>query len=208
MSRIYWVYLGMKNLTSLVNNDHQNNGWPWPTPAEMAPQCPTAGLAPCVVVLSWWAMSLWASRYKCGGLRGYSPQNTPMLRWCIIAGTKEHIEGKHPLNPPQIISTCLGGCCPSVQHVLAGLDASFRVLGGHFRRRQPWLWWSLCVVWSMPEHKQHLSSGTTVYLVLLKSSCLEQDNYCIVLMLRQRDEREKVRNGKQTSSPYVGMLII
>jgi hypothetical protein len=41
-----------------------------------------------------------------------------------------------------------------------------------------------------------------------ESSCLEQDDSWVVPRWRRRDEREKKINGKQTSIPYVGMLLI
>ncbi len=48
----------------------------------------------------------------------YGPQNTPMLWWCIIAGTKEHFEGcKHPQPPPKNTSATYGGCHPSIRSV-------------------------------------------------------------------------------------------
>jgi hypothetical protein len=39
-----------------------------------------------------------------GAVEGvYGPQNTPMLWQCIIAGTKERVEGHtHPQSPPKI----------------------------------------------------------------------------------------------------------
>ena len=45
----------------------------------------------------------------------------------------------HPLSPPKIITACSGGCRPSIRCIVAGLEASFGVLGGHFCRRRPWL---------------------------------------------------------------------
>jgi hypothetical protein len=45
----------------------------------------------------------------------------------------------HTLNSPapKIISACLGGCRPSIQHLGAERNASYGALGGHFHRRRP-----------------------------------------------------------------------
>ncbi len=43
-----------------------------------------------------------------------------------------------PITAPKIISSCLGGCCPSIQHFGAECKASCGALGGHFCRRRQW----------------------------------------------------------------------
>ncbi len=130
----------------MANNDHLSHNQPWPTPAKMAPLRPTWGLVPCAVVIAWWGKTPRANGYNFGGSEGvYGPQNTPMLWWCIIDGTWSALMAIHPLIPPKIITACSGGCRPSIWCVVAGLEASFGVLGDHFRRCWPWLWRWLCV---------------------------------------------------------------
>jgi len=89
-----------------------------------------------------------------------------------------------PLNTPKIVSACSEGCRLSIWRVVTWRNASCGVFGGHFRRRRPWLWQSLCVFFSLPEHEPLLSGGTTEYWVLTESSCLEQDDSRVVLMQR------------------------
>ncbi len=102
------------------------------------------------------------------------PSNTPILWQCIITGTKEHFKGyTHLESPPNIISTCLGGCCPSIQCINAERKALCGALGGHFCRRRPWLWrlWhQLCVVVAWPEPKPLWSNETPAWWVLPASS--------------------------------------
>jgi hypothetical protein len=45
----------------------------------------------------------------------------------------------HPLNPPKIISACLGGRHPLSKDNGSGHKASCATLGGRFRRQQMWL---------------------------------------------------------------------
>jgi hypothetical protein len=77
-----------------------------------------------------------------GAVEGvYGPQNTPMLWRFIITGTKERFEGRtHPQPPPKNTCPSSGGCHPSIRSIGAEHKASCGALGGHFRRRWPWLW--------------------------------------------------------------------
>ncbi len=43
-----------------------------------------------------------------------------------------------PSTAPKIITTCRGGCCPSVWHAGVERKASCGVLGGHFCQWRPW----------------------------------------------------------------------
>jgi hypothetical protein len=43
------------------------------------------------------------------------------------------------LTAPTIIAACLGGCCPSIRLADAERKVSCGALGGHYRRRRPWL---------------------------------------------------------------------
>ncbi len=52
----------------------------------------------------------------------------------------------HALNNPKIIPACSGDCCPSIRHVGTERKASCGALGGHFRRRRPWLTMVVLVV--------------------------------------------------------------
>ena len=51
------------------------------------------------------------------------------VRCCNNASLPEQrsaLRAIHPLTPPKIITACSGGCCPSVQRILAGLEAGVR----------------------------------------------------------------------------------
>jgi hypothetical protein len=63
---------------------------------------------------------------------------------------------------------------------------------------------------SVPEHEPLflVETRTTAWWVSQESYRFEQDDSCIVLRQRRRDKREKMKNGKETSAPYVGMLFI
>ena len=89
-----------------------------------------------------------------GGLRGCIALKT-LQCWgnASLPEQRSILRATHHLNPPPNISACLGGCRPSVQRIMLGLNTSFGVLWGHFRRGRSWLWWSLCVFWSVPEHE-------------------------------------------------------
>ncbi len=83
-----------------------------------------------------------------GAVKGvYGPQNTPMLWRFIIAGA---LWGPYtPSTPPKITSASSGGCKLFIRSVGAERKASCGVLGVHFCRRRPWLWWlwrQLCYV--------------------------------------------------------------
>jgi hypothetical protein len=81
-----------------------------------------------------------------GAVKGVcGPQNTPMLWRFIIAGTKECLEGHtHPQPPPKIHLLAGGGCNLFIRSISAERKASCGALGGHFCRRQPWLWRLWC----------------------------------------------------------------
>jgi hypothetical protein len=49
-----------------------------------------------------------------------------------------------PSTPSKIRSASLGGCKLSIRSVSAERKASCGTLGGHFRRRRPWLWQLWC----------------------------------------------------------------
>ena len=76
------------------------------------------------------------------GLRGCTALKT---LWCYgdASSPKQRstLRAKHPLNTPKIISTCSGDSHPSIWRVSTRRIASCGVLGGHFCRRWPWLWW-------------------------------------------------------------------
>ena len=64
-----------------------------------------------------------------GAVEGvYGPQNTPMLRRCIIAGTKERLEGHTPPQPPKILHPLAWGV---VVHSLEVSAQSKRPHVGH-----------------------------------------------------------------------------
>jgi hypothetical protein len=65
-------------------------------------------------------------------LRCYGDASSPEQRSALRA--------MHPLNTPIIISACSGDCRPSIWRVGTRRNASCGALGGHFRRRWPWLW--------------------------------------------------------------------
>ncbi len=96
MSRLNWVYIGIKKIwrhqPPTANNDHLNHYQPWPMPAEMAPLRPTWDLAPRAAVIAQWGKTPQASGYNFGGSEGvYGPQNTPMLWQCIMQSDFLHI---------------------------------------------------------------------------------------------------------------------
>ncbi len=95
-----------------------------------------------------------ASAYNFWRLRGCMALKT--LQCCgdaSLLDQRSALRAICPLTPLKIITACLGGCCPSIQRINVGIEASFGVLGGHFCRHWPWLWWWLCVFCSVPEHK-------------------------------------------------------
>ena len=117
MSRLYWVYIGIKkiwhHLPPTANNGHLNHNQPWPTLTEMVPLHPTWGLAPRTIVIARWGKTLRARAYKFLKVEGvYCHQNTLMLRQCIIVGTKERFEGHKPPHSPQNYTRLLRGLSP------------------------------------------------------------------------------------------------
>ena len=128
------------NLTSLVNNDHHNNGQPQPTPAEMPPSAAHKALRPAPSSLIDGRPPPEQADVIFSGVRGCMALNT--LRCYGDASSPEQrsaLRAIHPLNTPKIISNCSGGHCPSICRVSTRRTASCGALGGHFRRRQPWL---------------------------------------------------------------------
>ena len=114
----------------------------------------------------------------------------------------------HSLNTPKIISNCSGGRYPSICCVSTRRNASCGALSGHFRPQRTWLWlWWCFAVCRSTNHFFRLNHGI-VGIPRKLLSYLEQDDSCIVLRQRRKDKREKKRNGIQTSTPNVGMLII
>jgi hypothetical protein len=114
--------------------------------------------------------------------------------------------GVHPLNTPNIISACSGGCRPSIWHVGMRRNAWCGSLRGHFRRRRPWLW-RCFIACRSTNHFFRLNHGIVGIARQLLSRA-RRFLRCVVPRRRRRDKREKKINGKQTSIPYVGMLII
>ncbi len=121
MSRMYEIYVGVKKnlpltifsiptvgrsevslqrqtLTNTTISDHGRRRWILP------PSAPHEAL--CSAPKHW--MDGWQPPEQAGIVFGavegvYGPQNTLMLWWCIIAKTKEHLEGHtHPQSPPKI----------------------------------------------------------------------------------------------------------
>ena len=137
------------------------------------------------------------------GLRGCMALiHTPMLRRCIIAGTKERFEGLTPPQHPQHYIRLLGGLSPinltrrnKAQCLVCGVTGALPLSAAMF----------VTVFYSLPEHKPLFRLN---HEVSPESSCLEQDNSCIVPRQRHRDKRENKINGKHTSIPYVGMLFV
>ncbi len=96
--------------------------------------------------------------YFMGGLRVFMA-----LKVLLCSGNNalpQHGVFWEPYTPPtaaRITSACLGGCFQSIRRGCAERKASCGALGGHFRRRRPWLamvvlvnvgHWRLTSVWS------------------------------------------------------------
>ena len=87
------------------------------------------------------------------------------------------------LNPPPNYIPLLRGLSPinlmhwhEAQCLMRGIMGPFPSATAIVRRL-------LCVFCSVPEHEKLLSSGTTPYWASLESSCLKQDDSCVVLVL-------------------------
>ena len=197
---------------SLVNNDYHNNGRPRPTPADMAPQCPPPheALRPFLSSsLHGWQPPgqvdiIWRGMRGCMALK--------ILQCCGDASSLEQrsaLRDIYPLTlssvPSQIIFVCTGSCRPSLLWCIGTTpNASCGIVRGPFLPATAMVRHSLCMFCGVPEHALFLSGGTTPFWVSPESSRLEQDKSCFALMLRLRENREKKRNGKQTSSPSWG----
>ncbi len=87
---IVWCHRSTMTITTTANHVQHRRKWP-----PIAP--PTWSLVPLVVVFAPWATTPGASGNNLEGYEGvYGPQNTLILWWCIISGTKEHFEGHLP----------------------------------------------------------------------------------------------------------------
>ncbi len=130
--------------------------------------------------------------------------HTPMLRRCIIAETKERFEGHTPPQHPQHYICLLGGSSPinltrrnKVQCLVWGVTGAFPPSKA-----------MVVTVFLACRSTNHFFRLNHGMWVSPESSCLEQDDSCVVPRQRRRDKREKKINGKQTSIPYVGMQFI
>jgi len=109
------------------------------------------------------------------------------------------------LSPPTNYIRLLGKLSPiTLTCIGTRPNASCGIVRGPFPPATAMVRQLLCMFCGVPEHEPLLSGGTTPYWVSPESSRLEQDESCFALMLRRREEREKKRNGKQTSSPSWG----
>ena len=116
MSRLYWVYVGIKKYdvislqrpttTISTTTNHGQRQQKWPPCTHMRPCAPRChhclmGEDPprkCMYIFEGWG--------------GVWPSNTPMLRWCIIAGTNERFGGHTLPHSPQNYDRLLGGLSP------------------------------------------------------------------------------------------------
>jgi hypothetical protein len=135
-------------------------------------------------------------------LRCYGDASSPEQRSALRA--------IHPPQHPQHYICLLGGSGSSPINLTRRHEAQCLVWGvrGVF---PPSAAMVVTVFCSVPEHKPLflVEPRTTAWWVSPESSRLEQDNSCTVLRQRRRDKREKIKNRKETSAPYVvGMLFI
>jgi hypothetical protein len=73
-----------------------------------------------------------------GGVEGvYGPQSASGND--ASSQNRSVLRAMHTPTAPKIIPACLGGYCPSIQRVGVEQKITCGALGGHFRRRRPWL---------------------------------------------------------------------
>jgi len=117
--------------------------------------------------------------YTFDGVEGaYGHQHTPMLRRCIIAGTKERFEGHTPPQHPQNYIRLLGGPSPinltrrnEAQCLMWGIRGAF----------PPSAAMVVTVFCRLPEHEP----------LFRLNPCLEQDDSCVVPRRRRRDKGKR-----------------
>ncbi len=117
--------------TTIANHGRRQQKWPHIAPHE----------ALCQRVI-WMGNNHLSKRIKFWGLLRVC-MALKTLRCCGDASLPEQrstLRAIHTLDPPKNTSASLGGCHPSIQSINAEGKASCGALGGHFHRRQAWLW--------------------------------------------------------------------
>jgi len=132
--KVIWRHRSATTITTMADHSRHRRKCPPNAPHEVLRSAPSSsldgrrppkqadtifkGLRVCMALIT----------PRCYGEDASSPEQRSALR------------AIHPHNTPNIISACSGDCCPSIWRVRMRRNTSCGALGGHFRRRRPWLW--------------------------------------------------------------------
>jgi hypothetical protein len=141
--KIIWCHRSTTTITTMADHSRRWRKCPPNAPHEALRPAPSSSLD------GWWPPEQADTIFK--GLRGCMALiHTPMLRWCIIAGTNERFEGHTPPQHPQHYIRLLGGSSPinltrwnEAQCLVWGITGAF----------PPSAAMVVTVFYSLPEHE-------------------------------------------------------